>query len=814
LTRKSDPDAASDFAGVLRRRRIQAGFSQESLAERAGISADAISGYERGLRWAPRRDTIASLVGALQLTGESRAEFEEAADRKRPEPSSTDKPSHNLPWLPTPFIGRLREIEELSALLAQRRLVTITGTGGVGKTRIAIAVVSRRMPPPRDGIWFVDLAPLTDGDLVLSKIASVLDLKLQERDDLLGAMTAAIKNRELLLILDNCEHLIGPVSEIAAALLDACPKATLLATSRERLGIAGERPYHLAGLQMPAEAVTTAVEAQACEALELFAQRATAAKHGFVFSDEHVEAATDICRRLDGIALAIELAATRLPLLGLDGLRAQLTNHFRVVAGGSRDAPARQRTLWATIAWSYDLLEEAECILFRRLAIFANGWTLEAAEAVCAGDSLARASVLDTLISLVEKSLVATNGDSRTPRYSFFESTRTFALERLAAAGEDAELSRRHALWLGEIADRAYGAYLVLPLWRWESEVFPELDNALAALEWALSSQGDDLLAGRIVSGLRGLWLSAGLAAHTRRYVYTALELIDAKENPALAGRLLLAQYRHLEGKANIDAMKRAIVLFERTSDRRSLSAGYAFLAAALSQTANYSEAVAACDAALTLAREEGLQRSPLHYNPLYGRGFVLHRLGRLDEARADITQALSLASSVEDDWTASLCVAALAELEFDAGNVRHAVSMAEEALARARRVRAAHSEAFLLDLAYFQLVLGEVDAAEPNAREALELAAASSHELRTALGFLAAIAAIRGHPVHAARLMGHVNAWCERIELSRDPPEQKSYDMLMESLRGQLAEHEILALAAEGARFNEDAAIDEALHR
>jgi predicted ATPase/DNA-binding XRE family transcriptional regulator len=814
LTRKTDPDIDSDFAGLLRRWRLRAGFSQESLAERAGISADAVSGYERGLRWAPRRETIAALVEALQLTGEARAEFEQAADRRRPEPPSSDKPSHNLPWQRTSFVGRRREIEELSALVAQRRLVTITGAGGVGKTRIAIEVASQRKPPPRDGIWFADLAPLTGGDLVLAKIASLLDPRLQQQDDLLGAMIAAIKHRELLLVLDNCEHVIGPVCKIAGALLDACPRITLLATSRERLGIAGELAYQLPTLRIPAQPVATAGEARGYEALELFAQRAAAAKHGFVLSDEHVEAAADICRRLDGIALAIELAATRVPLLGLAGLRTQLAEHFRVVAGGSRDVPARQQTLWAAIAWSYDLLEEAERMLFRRLAIFANGWTLEAVEAVCTGGALERTSVLEVLLSLVEKSLVATNGDALVPRYSFFESTRAYALECLAAGGEEAELSRRHALWMGEVADRAYGTYLMLPLWRWEMAVFPELDNALAALEWALGPQGDAPLAGRIVSGLRGLWLSAGLAVHGQRYVYAALERIDADEHPALVGRLLLAQCRHLEGKANVDAVKRAALLLERAGDRRSLSASYAFLAVALSQTGKYPEAADACDKALALAREEAPQRSPLHYNALNGRGYVLQRLGRLDEARADITHALSLASEVDDDWTVSHCQAALAELEFDAGNTQRAVSLGEEAIARARRVRAAHPETFLLNLAYFQLVLGEIDAAEANAMESLDLAASSSPDLRLALGYLATIAAIKGRTSRAARLVGYVNAWCERMELSRELPEQKSYDMLMESLRRQLSEDEISVLAAEGARLTEDAAIEEALHR
>jgi predicted ATPase len=234
----------------------------------------------------------------------------------------------------------------------------------------------------------------------------------------------------------------------------------------------------------------------------LFAERAATAKHDFILSDEQVGDIADICRRLDGVALAIELAAARLPVLGPSELRAQLTKHFLVVSGGRHDLPARQRTLNATIAWSHDLLGEPERVLFRRLAVFASGWTLEAAESVCVGGALHRESVLDALCSLAEKPLVVVAFDVATPRYSFFESTRAYALERLVADGEHPEFSRRHAEWMATFADRAYGMYGVVPRSPWQIAVIPELDNALAALEWALRRDGDALLDGRIASGL------------------------------------------------------------------------------------------------------------------------------------------------------------------------------------------------------------------------------------------------------------------------------------------------------------------------
>jgi predicted ATPase/transcriptional regulator with XRE-family HTH domain len=806
--------ATTDFAQLLRSRRREAGLSQEALAERAGISIDAIGMYERGLQSTPRRDTVALLVDALRLGGEAREAFEAAANQKRaPGSPPSSGPRHNLPWQPTSFVGRHREVQELSGLLAPRRLVTVTGAGGIGKTRTSLEVALRLARVPRDGLWFVDLAPLSGEALVVNKLSSVLDVKVPEREDIFAALAGAINNREMLLILDNCEHVLTAVREVAVAILQACPHVTLLATSRERLAIAGEVTYLLPTLPIPDRSVTTAVEGRSYDAVELFAERAAGAKHDFLFSDEHVEAATDICRRLDGIALAIELAAARLPVLGLSELRTQLAQHFHVIAGGRRDLPERHRTLHAAISWSHGLLDGPERTLFRRLAIFVNGWTLEAAKAVCADATLNETSVFDALLSLVEKSLVVVDLDMATPRYAFFESTRAYALEQISPA-EKAALARRHAQWMAMFADRADETYFLVPQRRWEILVLPEFENALAALEWTSGPEGDAVLGGRIASGFQGFWNYTGLAL--RRHVHVALERIDAEDHPGLIARLLLAQYQFLNGTARAEAMKRAIALADTIGDRRTLATSYTLLSRALAHIGQYPEAEAAGDRATTLLHAAGMQRSSQYSNLLLSRSLTFYNQLRLDEAKATLTEALALAEELGDEWLTSVCQLLLAPIEFTAGNVPRAIDLEKDALANARRVHGAPQQICSLNnLACYQIALGDLAAADANAREALTISRTSTPDelgIHAAIQHLAAIAALRGQPSHGASLIGYVNGWYERIGSVRDPADQKGYDILMESLRAQLSDDEISQATTQGAELARDSAVARAL--
>jgi predicted ATPase/DNA-binding XRE family transcriptional regulator len=791
--------AASNFGKLLRNLRLEAELSQESLAERAGISVDAIGAYERGLRLSPRPDTIASLVVALQLNDEAALRFEVAAQRPRAEPGP--KLSESIPWRPTTFIGRLSEVETVRGMLAPRRVVTITGSGGIGKTRVALEVAAHLEQPQRPHISFVDLAPVNEETLI-SRIAAALGVRHAQQSNLLAALTAAIVSDDLLLILDNCEHVIAAVRDIVSAILSACPKVMLLATSREPLKITGERTFRLSALPVP-------------NALELFFDRAESADQTFQRSPQTIEISAEICSRLDGIPLAIELAAARLPLLGLFGLRARLADDFRIVSGGGLDLPSRQQTLNATIAWSYELLDEQERALFRRLAIFSSGWTFDAAENTCAGDGLDRTDVLEGLLSLVEKSLVGVDVAESAPRYFFFESTRAFALEQLANANESHMLSRRHAQWVASFADRAYEQLAVSQRQRWDAMVAEELDNALAAVEWAFGPDGDIVIAARIVSALQGFWQMPGLTERGAQFVETALRSIDPAVHPVLVARLLLAQFRSLEGSAQIDSMERAVGLLATTAERTMLARCQGYLSYAYAMSGRLAEATQAIDEAVSLLRSAGLQSSALFLGFLCERGVQLGKAGRLDDGKATLAEALAIALTLNDQWYASQAQSLMGLLEFASGNTPGAIALAEAALEMGRNVNNANEVHMLCGLASYQLFSGDIDKACVYATEAVTTIREripNSHAMHHALLVLAAVAARRDGAANAARLFGYIGAWYKRADWPGDSVEQAVFSDLEGSLRERLSERDIATFALTGAALTEASAVAFAL--
>ena len=755
-----------------------------------------------------KHETVARDLGLSlrQFYRERHHAFERLADALEAELAAGDgaangtaaahRSAHNLPWQPTSFVGRARELEELAALLAPRRLVTITGSGGTGKTRLALEI-SARFAPPRDGIWFVDLSTVGEPDFVADKIASVLELRPADSGDRGPALVAALAGRELLLLLDNCEHVIDAVRPIATAIVRGCSGISLMATSRERLAIGGETAYQLSPLPVPA-------------AIELFAERAAAARSDAALEDGELEAVADICRRVDGIPLAIELAAARLPVLGLAALRAQLSQHFGVISGGYRDAPARQRTLDATIAWSYDLLDERDRTLFRRLAIFAGGWTLEAAAAVCADAALDETSAIEALCSLVERSLVQVDLDAPIPRYAFFESTRAYALARLAGAGERRELARRHAQWMAAFADAAFDDFLSTTRSRWGSTVIPETENVRAALDWSLGADGDAALGARIASGLVGLWLIAGNSAHGRRYLEAAWAQLGEREQPALLARVLLGRSQFLHGTPNEEALRRATALVETAAEPRLLVRCHTFLAYTLLRKGDLEEALETSQRASEIFAREGLLRSPLYARLLGDRSAILRAQGTPEAARAPREEALALADELDDEWSRALFRSQLAEIEFLDGNRELAIELTEAALENARRVR---QEPFVLcNLAGYRLALGRIDEAIPCLREALALSPSNPYDVQAAVGHCATIAALRGQYARAAVLIGYVDAWFERSGAQRDASDRMYYDTLMSLLRPELGDAQIAALRAQGAARSDEAIVPEAL--
>ncbi|MFY9666013.1 MAG: helix-turn-helix domain-containing protein [Candidatus Cybelea sp.] len=423
--------SSSDFGTLLRRYRIAAGLSQEELAERARLSFHGISALERGYRRSPLPDTLALLADALALDDEQRAALETAAarstlPRRRSENVTLGwglaAPS-KLPLSLTSFVGRAEELEEIAALAQGNRLVTILGAGGIGKTQTALRAAAMWADCKKVDVHFAGLATVSEAPTVIAAIASALGLQEEPNRPLIERVLADCRNRSVLLMLDNCEHVLPQAASIVETLLQNCPDLQILAISREPLKARGERTYCLRSLS-------------ADDACKLFADRARAVDHRFVLTDENAPMILRICRRLDGNALAIELAAARVNVLSLHALAENLENRLSILDAGERTALARQQTMRATIEWSYGLLSPQEQRIFERFSVLEGGGTLEAATTVCASEDIAEDDVLDTILSLVEKSIVAAELEGAEPRYRLLEPFREFARERLAMRDE------------------------------------------------------------------------------------------------------------------------------------------------------------------------------------------------------------------------------------------------------------------------------------------------------------------------------------------------------------------------------------------
>jgi predicted ATPase/DNA-binding XRE family transcriptional regulator len=787
------------FGELLRDHRRRAGYSQEALAERAGLSAGAIAALEQGLRRAPYRDTVDALVKALNLAGSAFTEFEEsaAAARRRNRVAREDHQSGAIPVRLTSFLGRETEIAELAVLLRGHRLVTITGSGGVGKTRIATEVATHVVDGGSGDASFVDLAPIGRGEHVAGTIAAVLG-----------------DSRECLLILDNCEHVIEDAAASALAILRACPGVTILATSRERLAIEGEYVYRLSPLS-------------AEQALELFEERAHASDTRAVFTPEEREKSAQICRHVEGIPLAIELAATRVPALGLDVLGARLRDY--VTIRGGRDLPERQQTINATISWSYDLLRSAEQMLLRRLSIFRGTFTLDAAETVCSIGELAFDQIAAHLSQLVDKSLVevqTANGAAR--GYRLLDSVRAFSAHKLAEAGESFAVARAHAKRLAEIADGAFELYAIGPRHAWFGRFAPELDEARAAIEWALSDGSDDdiVLVGRIVGGLRALWIDGRILLPEGWWLAERiLARLNDQAFPAVAAPLLRLLIQCAPDSVSlIAAIERATPVFKRLNDTSGIIGTQVQLADALSRSGEMQDADETLLRAFSLAREERLEGSPMYVLLLGKRGTHHIRYGRLDEARADFAErrrrrtALGVTDHHQDDQYEAM-------IAFEAGLPQEAAALLEQSIASGRETGAGFYDHYQTgNLAVIHLTLGDDPTAASLARAALlsrpvsileKIEGPSYHEppeTLSSIQHLATVAARSGQPVVAAKLLGFTNARFAASNALRFDFDRAGYDMLVASLHEQLAPEEIERYAAEGARLDLQQAADLAL--
>jgi predicted ATPase/DNA-binding XRE family transcriptional regulator len=492
------PSEDISFGEWLRQRRHILDLTQQELADQVGCARITLRRIEAGAL-KPSKE-LASIL--LEILGAPKAEREAWLQFARglsgvPESAAdfvVSKPITNLPTLLTSFIGREKEQQEIVSLLDKYHLVTLIGPGGVGKTRLSIQAAQGVLESFSDGVWLVELAPVLDPLLVPRTTAIAIGLRDEPQRPVIDMLCDYLRTKKMLIILDNCEHLVDACARLAEKILQAAPDVRILASSREALGIAGEAIYRVPSLGVPdIENLPPVAVLGQYEAVELFTDRATVAVPAFKLTNENASALAQICHRLDGIPLAIELAAAKIRVLSIDQLAKRLDDRFRLLTGGSRMALERHQTLRASIDWSYNLLSPAEQILFRRLSIFVGGWILEAAESVCGDESASTVvrsdDVLNLMEQLINKSLINTEELQNETRYRMLETIRQFANDKLVESGESDPLRDRHLSYFLNLAETA-APYLIRPeQLEWLARLDADYDNLRAALEWALSKE-------------------------------------------------------------------------------------------------------------------------------------------------------------------------------------------------------------------------------------------------------------------------------------------------------------------------------------
>jgi predicted ATPase/class 3 adenylate cyclase/Tfp pilus assembly protein PilF len=727
---------------------------------------------------------------------------------------SLDTIPNNLPVQQTSFRGRERDVEEVTLLLSQHKLITLFGSGGVGKTRLALQVGAEVLDQYSDGVWLVDFAPITDPELVSSVIAKEIGMPQVEGRRIDESIAPWLRRKKLLLILDNCEHVLEAVATISNGITRSCPDVRLLATSRQALGVSGEEVMRLASLDVPhkiADLTSTAI--MEFGAVALFVDRAHSVDKSFKLTDDTAPIVADICRRLDGIPLAIELAAARVKVLSIPNLAQRLNERFKILTGGSRSALPRQKTLSALIDWSYDLLTPQEQQLFNRVGIFAGGFSLDAATAVCSGDDLDEIEILDLLSSLTDKSLVVADTTGEHERYHLLESTRAYALEKLTPAGEREALARCHAEYFRDQARAADERFGMGSTFAWVAGAELELDNDRTALEWALTRGNDAVLGGAIAGALGWLWFNAGLTVEGRYWISLALERVNEAEQPQIAARLWFALSGLSSGQRKHAEAQQAMQLYALAGDARGAARAQCQLAGALYQMGRLDEAEATIEQALTTARACGDAHNVANCLSMQA-AIALYR-GDVRAARELFAQALAASKALGNEWGTAVVLSNIAELEFADGHPEQALQAASEALEiivrgkNAMNIASGHT-----NCAAYRIALGDLGAARDSAREGLRRARQVRHErgIAIALQHLALLAALGGDLESGAQLLGYVDAQYAALGLQREPTEQWGYDKLMTALRETLSADEIAQFAAHGAAWSEDQAVDEAL--
>ncbi|HLJ83936.1 MAG TPA: adenylate/guanylate cyclase domain-containing protein [Candidatus Eremiobacteraceae bacterium] len=723
--------------------------------------------------------------------------------------NSLDARPNNLPIQATSFVGREEDLEEAKSLMDRHRLLTLFGAGGVGKTRLALQAGADLLDYFPDGVWFADLAPLRDPELVAGVVAGALGMPQRGNQRVDEVIPQWLKHKHLLLILDNCEHVLFAAATLADAILSAAPNVKILATSRQALGLNGEVVHRLSSLAVPDHSVDVRLaDTLKYGALALFVDRAKSADTRFVLSEDTAPIVAEICRRLDGIPLAIELAAARVRVLSIPNLARRIDDRFRLLTGGSRTALPRQKTLAALIDWSFGLLTLPEQTMFNRVGIFAGSFSLEAATTVCGGDQLEADDIFELLASLVDKSLIIADTTGERERYRMLESTRAYALEKLAQDGDRERLARKHSEYFRDLSLDAEKRSGTGSNAAWVASVEPDLDNLRAAMEWTLTA-GHDAAAGALIAGsLTRLWTS-GIAAEGRFWIERAQAQIDESTQPRLAARLWRGLAAIHDGAYAYECAQRSLALCRTSGDSHGEAWSMYRQASALFQMGRLDDTHEAASVALAGMIEQGDK---------LGEAASRSLLGAVYESRGDIAagrdaQSKSLAIARGLDYQSGIVTSLgnLSVLEFIDGRFTEALTLMEEVLQMSGGIK---DEAIgHLNVTVCRVAVGDIDGARAAARKALRLSRKTESPFLTAIGLqnVGLVGALGEQERLAARLIGYVNVQYRALGLQRESIEKWGHDKLMAALRRRLSDAEIESLAAEGASWSEDRATEAA---
>ena len=726
---------------------------------------------------------------------------------------------HNLPPQLTSFIGRERELAEAKQKLEGARLLTLIGPGGTGKTRLSLQLATDLLSLFRDGVWFIELAPLAEASLVLQTIATVFGMREQPGLPIRELVLNYLRDKYILLILDNCEHLIETCAQLADQFLHNSPNLKIIASSREALGINGETIYRVPSLTLPDQAKVSRETLMGYESIQLFVDRAIAANPNFSLTEKNASYVAQICHRLDGIPLAIELAAARVTVFSAEEIASRLDNRFKLLTGGSRTALPRQQTLRALIDWSYDILSIEEQALLRRLSVFAGGWSFEAAEAIC--DDL---NVLDLLTQLINKSLVVVEQGDET-RYRLLETIRQYAREKLLESGKGEEIRNTHLHYFLQIAETAEPNLESFEYLKWSAKLNTEYDNIRVALEWALAKNIEAAL--RFVGALPFFWMTQGYSAEGYRWALEVLERAKShavqeidmtNEQLAIRARALLALSRMATDLGDNETTRstaiESVALSRKSGDKQTLSYALAQLASGKANLGEVAEAYTLAQEALAIAREHG--NSPaLGFSLVMMAQLVAIAIQDFEAALAYGEEAIAVSEAGGNRWGSSMTIFGLGFFARSVGDYDQARSRFRACLpvflefGDKHRINMIQSE-----LAHIERETGQYRQAIPMYRETilewqrLGHRAAITHQLEC----FAFIAKAQEQPERAAKLFGAAEALREKINIAMTPQERIEYDREITDLRANMDEKAFASHWAEGRSMRMDDAIEFAL--